>query len=243
MLFSVGQQNHTIRGHGPFSESLRTAHSGQIAIRPFFPGTSCRSHVIDQYRLYCSRIHQSQIKSLKEQAAVKAGAIAASTCWAAAIRSRITSPDSLGGCFVSPSLLSAPATTGRCPPYQEVFLDSSGHLLRQRRRLTRCLKVSGRRQSKGQVSRWEDGHWNTTPQLRTVTVRRAKWERLHWEDVHCKTLMSCPWKRQPNPSLRMSLFSSCNSETHCRICRLQPWWRCAPGEAINHILHHHVTSN
>ena len=51
----------------------------------------------------------------KEQAAVKADAIVSSICWAATFRSRITCPGNLGTCFVSPSLLSTPATMGRCP--------------------------------------------------------------------------------------------------------------------------------
>ena len=48
-----------------FSESLRTSHSGQIAIRPFFRCTSCRSHIVDHDRLFRPRSHQSQVKSLK----------------------------------------------------------------------------------------------------------------------------------------------------------------------------------
>ena len=49
------------------------------------------------------------------QVAVKADTIVSSICRAAANRSRITLPGTLGTCFVSPSLLSSPATMGCCP--------------------------------------------------------------------------------------------------------------------------------
>ena len=53
--------------------------------------------------------------SRREQAAVKADTIVSSICCAAANRSRITLSGTLGTCFVSPSLLSSPATMGCCP--------------------------------------------------------------------------------------------------------------------------------
>ena len=123
--------------------------------------------------------------------------------------------------FCVPIVALGTRNDGALSLFQEVFLDSSGHvyisLLRQCRRLTRCLKVSGRRQSKGQVSRWEDCHRNTTPQLRTVAVRRvriyhqAKFSKhiktqqngsdFTGNDVYSKTLMPRTWERQPDPGL------------------------------------------
>ena len=49
------------------------------------------------------------------KAAVKADTTVSSICRAADNRSRITLPGTLGTCFVSPSLLSSPATMGCCP--------------------------------------------------------------------------------------------------------------------------------
>ena len=116
---------------------------------------------------------------------VQAEAVVSSTFWAAATRSRITSIVALGT-----------RNDGALPLFQEIFLDCSGHvctsLLCQRRHLPRCLKVSGPRQSKCQVSRWEPSHRNTTPNPGTVAVCRVC--------IYHKTKFSKHFKTQQNGS-------------------------------------------
>ena len=147
---------------------------------------------------------------------MKADAIVSSICRGS--RYKVTNHISkqLWYLFCVPIVALITRNDGALSLLQEIFLDSSSHvcvsLLHQCCRLTRCLKVSGRRQSKGQVSRWEHCHRNTTPQLRTVAMRRiriyhqAKFSK-HVQtqqngsdftgiDVYCKTLIPRTLKRQ-----------------------------------------------
>ena len=118
MLFSVGQQNHTIRGLFITIQSLSFCAPRTVVKSPSDHSSAVPPAAItSSTSIVCTVPGFTRAKSSRrnEQAAVKAETIVSSICRAAANRSRTTLPGTLATCLVSPSLLSLPATMGCCP--------------------------------------------------------------------------------------------------------------------------------
>ena len=154
-----------------------------------------------------------------EQAAVKADTIVSCICRAAANKSRITLSGTLGTCFVSPSLLSSPATGA--VPIPENLLGQQQSYLQQSlspafsspplSRSFQMVSKQGPSVLTGALSQESDTATLYCSSVLNPHLSQTKFSKriqtqqnvsdFTGNNVHCKTLMPCPWKRQPNPSL------------------------------------------